>query len=77
MTGVRYKDYVLHAVPYPRPNNRWSTDVRIEREVGSETLVGSFHSLSLWNSKEEAEAHSIAFGKQIIDGIAEGVTLDF
>ena len=77
MTSTRYKDYVLYAVPYPRPNEQWDTGACIMRDVGNETLTKTFHASNLWDSKEEAEAHSIAYGKQIIDGEAEGATLEF
>jgi len=77
MTGIRYKDYVLYAVPYPRPNEQWSTDVCVMRDIGNETLTSTFHASDLWDSEEEARAHSIAYGKQVVDSEAKGVKLEF
>ena len=77
MTSVPYKDYVLFAVPYPRPNKRWSTDVCIMRDVGDKMRTKTFHASNLWNSKEQADAHSIIYGEQIVDGEAKGIRLEF
>lgn len=77
MAGIRYKDYVLYSVPYARPNEQWSTDVCIMRDVDDETLAATFHASNLWDSEEVADAHSIAYGKQIVDGKAKGIKLSF
>ena len=77
MASVLYKDYVLYAVPYPRPNEQWSTDVCIMRDVGEDTHTKTFHASNRWNSEEEADAHSIAYGKQIVDGEIGGVKIGF
>ena len=72
---VIYKGYVLHPVPYPRPNKKWSMDVCIMKDIHSKTRTRTFYSSTLWDTKEEADAHSIAFGRQIVDGEVEGVTI--
>ncbi len=74
---IVYKGYVLYAVPYPRPKEQWSTDVCIMRAFGNKTTTTTFHASNLWDSKEEADAQSIAFGRRIVDGEVEGQKLNF
>ena len=69
---LMYKNYVLYPVPYPRQNDKWSADVCIMKDFQGTIKAAVFHSPTLWSNKEEADIHSIAFGKRVVDGEVEG-----
>ncbi len=69
--AINYKDFELSSAPYQlAESDGWELRVVITKHHDSrgETLTKSFTGKNTFKSKEEAEAHAIEFGKQIIDG---------
>ncbi len=40
----------------------------ITEDVGNRTIITPYYTADIWLTKDEAIAHSINYGKQIVDG---------
>jgi hypothetical protein len=67
MGWVSYSGYDIRPAPFPAADGRWNHEVYLRRDRGC--VERKFFSASSFETREEAMAHCIAFGKQIIDGM--------
>lgn len=73
MERVEYKGYVIEANPHELADDgRWTTNIAIERHDDEGVMAHQFSAANTFASKEEATAHCINFGRQIIDGQVPG-----
>ncbi len=73
MERVEYKGYVIEANPDELADGgRWTTNITIERHDGEGVMADPFSAANTFDTKEEATAHCINFGRQIIDGQVSG-----
>ena len=79
MTTVDYKGFEISPAPYQlRDSGEWELRVVIRRhhDARGETLEKPFTGKQTYKSKEEAEAHAIKLGKQIVDGHYPDFSID-
>ncbi len=76
MTEISYKGYVIRPAPFPLADGRWNHEVYVVRDRGYELVERKFFSATSFATREEAIAHCIAFGKQIIDGTVPNCSVD-
>ena len=68
LSYISYKGYAIHPAPLPLANGRWNHEVYVARDKGYEWVERKFSTATSFATQEEAIAHCITFGKQIIDG---------
>lgn len=69
MEGIDYKGYTIRSTSIQiADSNKWTVAVNIVTPQGDNNLDQPFSSAMTFASQEEADNHSIDFGKQIIDG---------
>ena len=71
MAAVEYKDFQLSPRPYQfRDTGDWLASVIIAKQPASrdQKREKRFFSNKVFNEKQEADRHSIQFGKEVIDG---------
>jgi hypothetical protein len=69
--AIEYEGFELSPAPYQlAESGEWELRVSITKHHDSrgETLQKTYTGKNTFKSKQEAEAHAIEFGKQIIDG---------
>jgi hypothetical protein len=72
-TRAGYMGFVLDACPQQLADDeRWTTQVIIERHTGATVEVRPFSASNTWEMREEAVHHSWGLGRQIIDGRIPG-----
>jgi hypothetical protein len=77
MDRLKYKGYIIKAKPYQLAKDKsWTININIERHTGSAVTVRNFSAANTFPTEEEAIQHCFIFGKQIIDGKAEGCSVD-
>ncbi len=79
MESVQYKGYELSPAPYQLADSgEWELRVVVTKHHDSrgETLEKPFSGKSTFKTREEAEIHSVEFGRQIIDGKYPEFTLN-
>ena len=77
MSRVEYKGYIINATLYKLAEDKgWSINIHIERHTGSGMTGRSFSAANTFPTEKEAIQHCINFGMQIIDGQAEGCSVD-
>ena len=75
MERVQYEGYEIEVrTGQLRDDGRWTLDINIWRDSGSETAVTPFSSSTTFGTRDEAVQHCINFGRQIIDGKVPGCT---
>lgn len=72
-----YEGYLLRASVRKLPDGKWNTCVLIRRELPNDTLEKIYTATDTWTSENEAEKHSLNYGKQIVDGEAANASLEF
>ena len=77
---VSYKKYQLDSASYQLHDSKeWTTSVSIsivsDPQGNFQSLT--FHASNRFKTKEEADFHSINYGKEIIDGKHPNAKLDF
>lgn len=76
MNAVLYKGYEIHPAPYQlRDSGDWTISIEIWLHTGSELRTRNFSAANTFRTKDEAIQHCINFGKQIIDGKLENLTV--
>jgi len=75
MERVQYEGYEIEVrTGQLQDDGRWTLDINIWRDSGSETVVTPFSSSTTFATRDEAVQHCINFGRQIIDGKIPGCT---
>ena len=75
---TRYKDYDLDpssAKSYDK--DEWMTSIHVNKLSSDGYRTKAFYCEEAFETKEEADNHSINLGKQIIDGTHPTLKLDF
>ena len=68
-----YGGYIIDARPFQLvDDNRWSTDITLERHTGAAVETRPFCDTKTWETREEAVRYCWNFGRQIIDGKVNG-----
>jgi hypothetical protein len=79
MSIVKYKGFELSPSPYQmKATGEWSVRVTITKHHNSrsETLEKRYTATNTYPERLDAERHSIEFGKRIIDGLQQGLSVD-
>ncbi len=75
---IRYKDYDLDSSPAKSyDKEEWMTSIHISKLSSDGYKSKPFYCKEAFETKEEADDHSINLGKQIIDGKHPDLKLDF
>ena len=73
---VYHEGFRIQAAPYQLANSgEWTLNIYIELDKLSEMVCKHFFARHSFESREEALTHCFNFGKQIIDGQVEGLTV--
>ncbi len=73
---LQYKRYEIRATPLQLPESgEWTLDIEIVRDTGDAVNLRPFSARNKFQTQEEAIARCFAFGKRIIDGKVEGLTV--
>jgi hypothetical protein len=73
MMTLRYKGFRIVARPYQiSESQRWTADLEIRRRGRGQ----AFSARERYPSEQEAEAHCSSLGRQIIDGMVRGWSVD-
>ncbi len=75
MDGIVYKDFIIETAPELHAG-KWSTNVwiRVHRDKGPSGR--GFKTRDTFPTREEAVAHCLQFGMDIIGGKVEGCTVE-
>ena len=77
MDVLSYKGYEIHAAPYQLADTgEWTINIHISRDHGNEIRSRQFSAGNRFETRDEAVAHCLDFGRQIIDGKSENCTVD-
>jgi hypothetical protein len=69
MESIPYEGFWIDPAPYQLAETmKWKIQVYIRRDTGSAITSKYFIASDTFDTEEEAEYHSINFGKDIIDG---------
>jgi hypothetical protein len=75
---IRYKDYDLDvSTSKSGGSDDWMTSVHVSKLSSDDYQTQPFYCKDAFETKEEAEGHSINLGKQIIDGTHPTLKLKF
>jgi hypothetical protein len=73
---VNHEGFRIHAAPHQLADSgEWSLNIYIEIDKLSEIVSGHFFTSDSFKSREDAIAHCFNFGKRIIDGQVEGLSV--
>ncbi|MBT3881018.1 MAG: hypothetical protein HON76_04315 [Candidatus Scalindua sp.] len=76
--NIRYKDYDLDAAPAKSyGKDEWMTSVHINKLSADGYKTKAFYCKETFDTKEEAEEHTMTLGKQIVDGEHPDFKIDF
>lgn len=78
--SINYKNYVLESASVQlSETKKWRPYITIinPKDIGGIAHAQKFHVQDTFNTKEEADAHSYNFGKEIIDGKHPDAKLTF
>jgi hypothetical protein len=76
MKEIQLKGYIIIAHPQQLlKNGQWTVNISIEKRRAGSVTNRQFSAANNYPTKEEATEHCLNFGKQIIDGQAEGCTV--
>ena len=68
-----YSGYIIDACPAQlADDNRWSTDITLERHTGAAVKTRPFSASDTWETREQAIENCWNLGRQIIDGNVSG-----
>ena len=74
--NATYKGYEIQATPHQLANSgKWEINIQIFHDLEDEMGLRQFSSSNSFKARDEAVAHCINFGKQIIDGKIENCTV--
>ena len=72
----QYKGYVISPVPNKvRDEEAWTLEIRIWKDDVAGPKIRPFSAGSTFPTREEAIEHCYRFGRQIVDGDAEGLSV--
>ena len=75
MTDIEYKGFVIRPAPeYLVDLKCWSVKVWLDRHSGDAVHMKHFTAKQTAATEEEAVAHSLEYGRQVIDGQITGVS---
>ena len=73
---VEHEGFRIHAAPHRLADSgEWTLNIYIEMDKLSEIVSRHFFANDSFKSRKEAIAHCFNFGKRIIDGRAEGLSV--
>jgi len=73
---IEYKGYEITPISNQfEDSGEWTVGVSITKHRGSDSSLKPFSASNTFLTKEEAVAHSIEFGKKIINGEQPGVSI--
>ena len=73
---VYHEGFRIHAAPHQLADSgEWTLNIYIEIDKLSEIVSKHFFAGDRFESREEAISHCFHFGKQIIDGRVEGLSV--
>ncbi len=73
---VYHEGFRIHAAPYKLADSgEWTLNIYIELDKLSKIVTRHFFASDSFKSREEAITHCFNFGKRIIDGQAEGLSV--
>ncbi len=75
MNGASYKGFLIRPASLPLATGEWSLEVHIEKHRDDSVTNRKFFANDTFKTEEEAVKHCINFGKLIIDGKAEGLSI--
>ncbi len=76
MDEIIYKGCTIDSTPFQLQGGEWSTDIWIHIHRAEETASRNFNTEDTFSTREEAVAHCLQFGMDIIDGKVEGRTVE-
>ncbi len=76
MDNITYKGLTIRALPFHLKGDKWNTYLVIRVERYEKTAHRQFSAPETFRTREEAVAHCLKFGMDIIDGKVEGCTVD-
>jgi len=72
-----YKDHEIHAAPYQLADtSEWEICIHIFHDHGDQMGSRKFSTGNSFKTRDEAVAHCLNFGRQIIDGKIENCTVN-
>ena len=71
-----YKGYRIRPAPFPLQGGCYSLQVYIIRDTGDNITERPFSAEGRFDHRTEANAAAVEFGKRIIDGEVEGLTVE-
>ena len=76
METARYKEFEIQAVPYKLLEpEEWTIKVLIVKHTGDAQVTRPFSASNSFPTEEEAVQRCFEFGKRIIDGEVEGLSV--
>jgi len=76
MDEITYKGFTIRAKPFHLKGDKWSTYFVIHVERPEKMPRREFSAPETFLTREEAVVHCLQFGMDIIDGKAEGCTVE-
>ncbi len=76
MDNITYKGLTIRALPFHLKGDKWNTYLVIRVERYEKTAHRQFSAPETFRTREEAVAHCLRFGMDIIDGKVEGCTVE-
>jgi len=76
MDNITYKGLTIRAIPFYSKGHKWSTYLVIRVERYEKRAHRQFSAPETFRTREEAVAHCLQFGMDIIDGKVEGLTVE-
>ncbi len=76
MDEITYKGFIIDSTPFQLQGGEWSTDIWIRIHRTEETAGRNFNTEDVFSTREEAVAHCLQFGMDIIDGKVEGCSVE-
>ncbi len=71
-----YKGYEIRATPLQLPESgEWTLDIEIVRYTGDAVNLRPFSARNVFPTQEEAIVRCFTFGRRIIDGKVQGLTV--
>jgi len=76
MDEINYQGFIIDPTPVHFHSGEWNTDVWIRIHRGEDTSSRNFNTRDTFPTQEEDVAHSLQFGRDIIDGNVEDCTVE-
>ncbi len=76
MDEITYKGFIVYPTPVQLEGGEWSTDIWIRINRYKDTASRKLNTRDTFPTREEAVAHCLQFGKDIIDDKIEGLTVE-